>query len=141
MRQRVLGKAASEEDIARLSAWYQDMLACVCAFIKDRTTEQTYPNGTRTAQIRAQTACVHSHAVSGVMFILKDQSNKPISADGRGGEAARLAGAPGLGVSTPGAPWTDPDITHEGRRYRIATAFYSREHVSLSAYRTNVGVK
>ena len=24
--------------------------------IKDRTTEQTYPNGTRTAQIRAQTA-------------------------------------------------------------------------------------
>ena len=25
-------------------------------FIKDRTTEQTYPNGTRTAQIRAQTA-------------------------------------------------------------------------------------
>ena len=31
-------------------------LALELAFIKDRTTEQTYPNGTRTAQIRAHTA-------------------------------------------------------------------------------------
>ena len=46
---------------------------CARLFIKDRTTEQTYPNGTRTAQIRAQTA--HSDQVTWQTTNLPDPPN------------------------------------------------------------------
>ena len=75
-------------------------------FIKDRTTEQTYPNGTRTAQIRAHTA--PSNRYTNQSPRSPPITNTHSRAKERGGDEARRGG-----VQAP--PFTDGTTASRGR--------------------------